>query len=112
MGEGRVGGSGLPLLGKFPGLFETEVTGRRGPFGSCQGVLLSQNRTILPQTLHSIQFPPSAPDFLIRLAASGRADEGTERGAGGCVRKGHRWVQGREAGKNPPLSHSPSTFDF
>lgn len=72
----RWGTRGQRLLWKFPGVFETEVTGRQGPFGSCQGVRLSQNRTVLLQTLHSAQFPPSAPDFLIRPVAIGWAEEG------------------------------------
>lgn len=75
------------LLWKFPGVFETEVTDRQGPFGSCQGVLLTQNRTILQQTLSSAQFPPSATDFLICPSVIGRGRRGTGRGAGGCTGK-------------------------
>lgn len=91
------------------GVLETEVTGRRGPLGSCQGVLLSQNRTILPQTLRRARFPPSAADFLIRPAAL----VGRRRGRGEV-----RWVHGEEAnqwasrlGQEGPLS-APPLFTF
>ena len=104
-----MGGSGRRLLGKFPGVFETEVAGRRGPFGSCQGVLLSQNRTVLQQTLRSARFPPSAPDFLIRPGAIGWAEEGDRERCGRVLGKGTR--RGSRLGRLP-LPHRSASFDF
>lgn len=110
--EDKVGGPGLRFLWKFLGLFEKEVTGRRGPFGSCQGVLLSQNRAILPQTLLSAPFPPCAHDFLIRRAPSGLAEGGTREVRVGAWKRGARRAPGCEAGKTSLLSSSPSAFDL
>ncbi|XP_027450122.2 translation initiation factor IF-2-like [Zalophus californianus] len=112
--EREVGSSGQRLLWKFPGVFAW-VTGRRGPFGSCQGVRLSQNRTVLLQTLRSAQFPPSARDFLIRPAAIGWAEEGDGARCSGCVGNRDPESAGRgrkEALPPPPTAPQPLTSDF
>lgn len=66
--------------------------GQAGPFGSCQGVLLSQDRSVLPQTLRRARFPPSAADFLICPSALGR--EGAGRGTLGAWEKGTQLPRG------------------
>lgn len=60
----------------------------------------------LLQTLHPAQFPPSAPDFLIRWAASGRAREGTER-CGGV--RGEGGPRGDRAAGQDRRPRSPTT---
>jgi hypothetical protein len=108
--EDKVGDLGQQILCKFPGILEMEVTGNRGPFVSCQGVLLSQNRTVLPQTLRPAWFPPSAADFLIRPAALCRAEEGAGRGAvSAWGTRSRRGSSGREAVET--VTPHP-TFDF
>lgn len=107
-----MGGSGLRLLWKFPGLFETEVTGRRGPFGSCQGVLLSQNRTICRRHCTRLSFRPALPTSSfagLRAIGRERGPREVRRGARG---RGTPRGPGREAGQTPPLSHNSCTFDF
>lgn len=113
-GEGEVGGSGRGLLWKLPGVFETEVTGRRGPFGNCQGVLLSQNRTVLLQTLRSAVSPLRS-----RLPHSAGCDRLGGGGEPGEVRVG-AWegVPGGDRGSrqerlpSSPTDPHPLTFDF
>lgn len=112
LGEVQVGGSGLRLLGKFPGVFETGVAGRRGPFGSCQGVLPSQNRTVLQQTLLLARFPPSAPDFLIRPGAIGWSEEGDRERCCRVLGKGDPVGIPARDGKDFPLPHRSTSFDF
>ena len=113
-GEGKAGGSGRGLLWKLPGVFETEVTGRRGPFGSCQGVLLSQNRTVLLQTLRS-----AVSALRSRLPHSAGCDRLGGGGEPGEVRVG-AWegVPGGDRGStqerrpSSPTDPRPLTFDF
>ena len=94
--------------------FRKGGNGQAGPFGSCQGVLLSQNRAILPQTLLSARFPPCAHDFLIRPAASGLAEEGPRAVRVGARKSGTGRAAGCGAGRPSPLSAAPRplTRDF
>lgn len=113
-GEGKVGGSGRGFLWKLPGVFETEVTGRRGPFGNCQGVFLSQNRRLLLQTLRSAVSPLRS-----RLPRSAGCDRLGGGGEPGEVRVG-AWegVPGGDRGSrqerlpSSPTDPHPLTFDF
>ncbi|CAD7677196.1 unnamed protein product [Nyctereutes procyonoides] len=103
--RGRGVGVGQRLRWKSAGAFGTEVTGRRGPFGSCQGGRLSQNRSVLPQTLLSARFPPSPADFLIRPPRPA----GRGRG-GGREPRGGAWGPGpgaRRGGEDSPGSPPP-----
>lgn len=104
-----MGGSGLRLLWKFPGLFETEVTGRRGPFGSCQGGLLSQNRTICCRHCTRLSFRPRLPtSSFAGLRAIGRVRG--PRGAEGCAGQGDPAGAGpRGRTDSPALPQLPST---
>lgn len=90
--------------------WQREVTGRRGPLGSCQGVLLSQDRSVPPQTLRPARFPPSAADFLICPSAL-RPGGGGERYSG-CVGKGDPVAEGLRTPERHPHPHRLTSFNL
>ena len=112
LGRGSGGGLGAAAPWEVSGRFRNGGSGQQGPFGSCQGVLLSQNRTVLQQTLLLARFPPSAPDFLIHPGAIGWAEEGDRERCGRVLGKGDPAGIPAGGGKDFPLPHRSASFDF
>lgn len=77
---------GCGSFGSLSGLLETAVTGRRGPLGSCQGVLLSQNRTGRRRPCARLGFRPLRPTS--SFAGGARAGGGGAERCGGRRRPG------------------------